>query len=225
METRRRTRLGDSADKVYKGLRQVIIEQGLAPGARLPEDAVAARFGVSRTVVRAALERLMSEGLVERPSNRSARVASIGLEAAADLLDVRQGVEAMVVERLAGRLTPEHAARLRAHVACEEGASGSAQPEAVRLAGEFHVLLAEVTGSALLTRYVSDLVSRSSLILAGQDLPHSASCAVREHLVLLDLLAAGKVAAAKESMRHHLDRVAQRARLVRPGARSIVELP
>ncbi|MBS0561996.1 MAG: GntR family transcriptional regulator [Proteobacteria bacterium] len=218
-------RIGDSAERVYRGLRQAIIEQALAPGAKLPEDAVAARFGVSRTVVRAALERLSAEGLVDRPVNRSARVASIGVEEAADLVALRQQIETLVMQRLAGRLAPADLGDLRAHVRREEQASSLNQPEAVRLSGDFHVRLAEATGSPLLTRYVSDLVSRASLILAGHALPHSSSCAVHDHDRLLDLLEAGDTAAAQDFMRAHLDRIAGHARLLRPRAGGLRDLP
>ncbi len=216
MNSVRLPRPGDGPHRVYQELRRLIIEQALPPGTRLPEDAIAARFGVSRTVLRAALERLISEGLVDRSNNRSARVASIGLDGAADLLDVRQGLEEMVVARLAGRLGPAEVERLNAHVAREEQASSLNAAEAVRLAGEFHVLLAELTGSTLLARYVSDVVSRSSVILAGHARPHSSSCAVREHLELIELIGTGERTAAQNAMRHHLAHVARRGRL--PGA-------
>jgi DNA-binding GntR family transcriptional regulator len=213
MAEQARQRPGDGPEKVYRSVRQSIIEQALAPGARLPEDALAQQFGVSRTVVRAALERLGSEGLVERINNRSARVASIGMEAAADLLGVRQGLEAMVMRRVVGQLTAEQLSRLRGHVAREELASSLNAAEAVRLAGEFHVLLAEMTGSPMLTRFVSDVVSRSSLILTAHTLPHSSSCGVREHVDLIDLIARGETDAATASMHAHLAQVATRARL------------
>ena len=190
-----------------------MIERGLLPGIRLPEGALAARFGVSRTVVRAALERLGSEGLVERAINRSARVAVIGLDAAADLLAVRQGLEAMVVARLSGRLTPGDMERLRAHVAREERASSLNAPEAVRLAGEFHLLLAELANNPFLARYVSEVVSRSSLILTTHELRHSSSCAVREHELLIEQIGRGDATAAQASMRTHLQHVAARAAL------------
>jgi DNA-binding GntR family transcriptional regulator len=206
-------RPGDGPQLVYQELRRGIIEKQLVPGERLPEGALATRFGVSRTVVRAALERLVAEGLAERVNNRSARVASLGRAAAADLLDVRIKIETLVVERLAGQILPDTVQVLSAHVAREEKVSSLRQPEAVRLSGEFHVLLAEATGSALLTRYVSDLVSRSSLVLAGQNLPHSSSCAVREHLLLIEHLQAGRLEEAKAAMSDHLRQIGQRARI------------
>lgn len=219
MTSGQRVRPGDGPDRVCTWLRIAIIEQGLTPGARLPEDKLAAQFGVSRTVVRAALDRLAGEGLVERANNRSARVATIGLEQATDLLQMRQGLEAMVVERLAGRLGPEAELRLQAHVALEQRASSLNRPEAVRLSGEFHVLLAELTGSALLTRFVTDMISRSSLILTSHDRPHSSSCAVREHEELIALLRTGDAGAAQAGMREHLASVMARARVVTTGSK------
>ncbi len=214
MEWKRQPRPGDGPERVYQELRQSVIMQELLPGTRLPEDALARRFSVSRTVIRTALARLGSEGLVERASNRTARVASIGLEAVADLLAVREGLEAMVVARLAGRLASEGLGQLRAHVAREERASSLNAPEAVRLAGEFHLLLAELAGSPLLARYVSDVVSRSSLILTAHMLPHSSSCAVREHEALITLIERGDACSAQASMREHLRHVAARATLL-----------
>jgi len=207
-------RPGDSAERVHDQLRIDIIEQRLRPGSRLSEAALADRFAVSRTVVRAALERLTGDGLVERANNRSARVATIGLEAAADLLDIRQRLETMVVERLAHGLSDRAQARLERHLALERNASSLNRPEAVRLAGEFHVLLAELTGSVQLRRFVSDLVSRSSLILTTHNRPHSSSCAVREHENIVRLLMLGDGTVATSCMQAHLSGIAGRAGLI-----------
>lgn len=207
-------RPGDSAERVHDQLRIDIIEQRLRPGARLSEAALADRFAVSRTVVRAALERLTGDGLVERANNRSARVPTIGLEDAADLLDIRQRLETMVVERLAHGLSDDAQARLERHLALERNASSLNRPEAVRLAGEFHVLLADLTGSVQLRRFISDLVSRSSLILTTHGRPHSSSCAVREHEDIVRLLMLGEGTSATSCMRAHLSGIAERAGLL-----------
>jgi DNA-binding GntR family transcriptional regulator len=224
-ERERQNRRGDGPNLVYDGLRRLIIEQALSPGARLPEDAIAARFAVSRTIVRSALGRLAAEGLVDRPNNRGARVASPSLEEAADLFAIRGAIEGLVVTRLAGHLTEDGAQRLRTHLERERQAQGANAPEAIRLAGEFHVLLAELTGSAALRRYVSDLVSRSSLVLAGDPRPHSSDCAVSEHLELIAHLQSSGVKAAQTAMADHLRSVARRALLPqRRRASSFAEL-
>ena len=110
---------------------------------------------------------------------------------ARDIFDVRRGLERLVVMRLAGQLTREQAARLKAHVDDEEAARGTNEPLSIRLAGEFHIVLAEMTGNALLARYVSEVTSRSGLILAIYGRPHSSECAVSEHRAIIEALVGG----------------------------------
>src|SRR5262245_10633188 len=91
--------------QVYRTLRRAILDQGLKPGTKLPEDAIGERLGVSRTVVRDALARLGAEGLVELKHNRGAAVAYPTLDEARNVFSVRRAMERLVVEELAGKLT------------------------------------------------------------------------------------------------------------------------
>ena len=97
---------------VYRALKRAIIEQALTPGTKLPEDSIGERLGVSRTLVREALLRLDSEGLVELRPNRGACVAQPSLEDGQDIFAVRGALERLVVQTLAGRLTPEQHRRI-----------------------------------------------------------------------------------------------------------------
>jgi DNA-binding GntR family transcriptional regulator len=204
----------DRAGAIYRALRHAIIEQALEPGAKLPEDAIGERFGASRTIVRHALGQLAAEGLVELRRNRGAMVATPSWDEARDVFDVRLGLEGLVVARLAGRLTPEQIKRLNAHVDEEERAQGNDEPLSIRLATEFHILLAEMTGSPVLTRYVSENASRCGLTLALYSRPHSSECAVSEHRSIIAALANGDAAKATALMNEHLEAVAGRALIV-----------
>ena len=221
-----RARAADSkvsrAETVYRGLRRAIIEQALSPGTKLPEDLVGTRFGVSRTVVRAALARLAAESLVELHLNRGATVAHPSLDEAHDVFDIRRSLERLVVERLAGRLSRADLARLKQHVAAEEQGRGGA--ESIRLAGEFHMLLAELAGSSTLSRYVGELISRSSLILAIYGRPHSPDCAVTEHREIIDALVRGDTTVVTRLMDHHLDAIIGRALIAPPPRRDISDI-
>src|SRR4051812_39800188 len=204
----------DRVGLIYRALRHAIIEQALAPGAKLPEDAIGERFGASRTIVRSALGQLAAEGLVELRRNRGAAVATPNWEDAHDTFDVRLGLERLVMSRLAGRLTREQIKTLKAHVDEEERARGNNEPLSIRLATEFHILLAEMTGSSVLARYVSEISSRCGLILALYSRPHSSECAVNEHHAVIAALASGDAAKASAVMEEHLEAVASRALIV-----------
>lgn len=201
------------AESVYRALRRAIIEQALKPGMKLPEDLIGEQLGVSRTLVREAFGRLAVEGLVELKPNKGASVAYPTLEEARDVFEVRRGLERLVAENLAGRLTPAQTAELEAHVSQEEKAHEQDGPESIRLSGEFHIKLAEMTGNALLLRYVQEASSRCSLILAIYGRPHSSECAVSEHRQLIEALRAGDAARAADLMDHHLRAVVTRALL------------
>lgn len=203
---------GGRSQAVHRALKRAILDQALSPGSKLPEDSIGERLGVSRTLVREALVRLSEEGLVDLRPNRGATVARPTLEEGRNLFLTRMALERLVVETLSGRLTPEQIEALSAHIAAEEAAK-TAHATSIRLAGEFHTMLAQMTNNASLIRYVNELVARSSLILALYGRPHSSDCAVSEHRDLLDALIAGKTEDAAALMAHHLDSITTRALL------------
>ena len=101
------------AEFACQALRQAIIEQALPPGTKLPEDELGIRFGMSRTLVRAALAQLQSEGLVDAPPRRTATTAKPTLEEAREVFGVRRTLEREVVRLVIARWRPEFGAELR----------------------------------------------------------------------------------------------------------------
>jgi len=207
-------------DHVYAALRRAIVEQALLPGDRLPEDLTGRSFGVSRTIVRSAFGRLQTEGLLETRQNHGAMVASPSLAEAADIFRIRRVLEREVMERLLAARDTIDLSRLEAHTAREEAAAQAGGADSIRLAGAFHILLAELTGSEILRQYIDGLVSRCSLILALYSRPHSADCAVREHRDIISAIRTGDGAHALALMEEHLADVAGRALLTQSAKRS-----
>jgi DNA-binding GntR family transcriptional regulator len=213
----------DRGEAVYAGLRQAIVEQSLRPGAKLTESAIGETFAISRTLVRAALARLAGEGLVEFVRNRGAFVATPSIEEARQIFEVRREIEGMVVARLAGNLTREGRRDLHEHVARERAVPADDRAASIRLSGEFHAKLGDLTGNSLLARFVRDAVSRSSLILALYARPHSGECGADEHARIVAALEQGRADVARRLMDHHLGAVQKRALIlpVPTGARGL----
>lgn len=205
------------SNAIYASLRRAILEQALKPGTKLPEDSIGETFGVSRTLAKAALVRLESDGLVEIRPNRGAAVAMPSFAEAEDVFALRRCLEREVIERLCRKMSKDGIDALRSHVREEERALRSSSPRSIRLAGEFHIVLAELTGSSELTGFVSRIVSRSSLILARFGRPHSAECGIDEHHRLIDALAAQDRDTAARLMDAHLHAVEDRANTNDPG--------
>lgn len=209
--------LSKKADVAYLSIRLAIVEHALTPGTRLPEDRLAEQFGISRTLVRAALARLASEGLVEVGNKRVATVAQPSLEEARAVFEVRRCLEAEAVRLVAERWKPAMGSALEAHVRDEEAAvRDGAATASIRLAGEFHVKLAAMAGNPVLARYLNEVATRCSLVLAVYGRPHSSDCAVNEHRALIGALRDGDAARAVALMQAHLHGIESRALLPAP---------
>lgn len=99
-------------DDVGHALRAAILSGEYSPGERLVEAALCQRLGASRFNVRAALQDLAAEGLVEVRRNRGAHVRKISLEQAVEITEVRMVLEGLVAARAAARVTDEQSSEL-----------------------------------------------------------------------------------------------------------------
>ena len=89
------------------------------------------------------------------------------------------------------------------HVAFERGV----KQERVKLSGEFHCLLAELGGNPVLTAFLTELVSRTSLILALYESPGAVPCSHSEHLEIAMAIQQRDKVRAMQYMDHHLQHI------------------
>jgi DNA-binding GntR family transcriptional regulator len=99
-------------EKVYRYLYEAIINLEYRPSSVLVESKIADDLHISRSPVKAALERLETQNLVERPYGRSPRVAGIQYDDCAALLEARRGIEGWAAYYAASRITGEELDRL-----------------------------------------------------------------------------------------------------------------
>jgi DNA-binding GntR family transcriptional regulator len=139
-------------------------------------------------------------------------VASPSPEEAKATFAVRRCLEREAVRWISDRWRPEMRAVLEQHVERETQAAGAGNPKlSGRLAAEFHILVAELTGNPLMHRYVSETVSRCGLILAVYGRDHSQETSIREHTLLIDAMADRDADAAENLMDTHIVAVEERA--------------
>ncbi|MEJ8858765.1 GntR family transcriptional regulator, partial [Variovorax robiniae] len=158
------------------------------------------------------LARLQAEGLVAGGGRRTAAVAEPGLGEARQVFEVRRALEREVVRLVAQRWTPAFAKRLQKIVQAEQDAHDAGDLRASsRLAGDFHTALAEMADNFLLMRFMSEAVSRCSLILAVHAGPHSNECSIREHEDIIRRFGSGKVEEVMAAMDTHIAEIARQA--------------
>ncbi len=204
--------------RIAEAITTAIVERRLMPGTKLAEQQIASLFGVSRTVVRQALNQLSRQHLVTLEPARGAFVATPSPDEARQVFEVRAMLESALVRQLCAQITEAQLAELRRHLEDERAAVVRTDvPGRTRLLADFHSLLARLAGNQVLAELLSDLLSRSSLIALMHQSAHSAEHSQAEHELIVDALERRDARAAVRLMRSHLDHV---ERTLQPSARS-----
>lgn len=191
--------------RIYKAVVNAVMSHRLPPGTHLGEADFCELYQVSRTTVRKALQRLAHDRIIELRPNRGAVIASPTPQEARDIFAARRALEREIVPLVIRHATPESLKQIRAALAAEDAARRSGDRAAwIRLGGEFHLLLARLAGNHVLLRFMGELVSRCSLIIALYETPGSAMCENDEHQDLATLIERGKVKEAIHLIEHHL---------------------
>ena len=190
---------------VFASLRDAIVSHRLAPGTKLPEDELASIYAVSRTVIRAALQALAHDRLARLEPNRGAFVAQPSTKEAREVFEARSLIEPKVAALAAKAAKPEDIALLRQHLEKEhEALHAGRDSEAILLSARFHVSIAEIADHSILTEFVRDLVSHSSLIIALYWKRRDTTCERHAHHALVDAIEAGRATEAAELMKSHM---------------------
>ncbi len=199
------------AGAIRDALHDAIVDRRLAPGTKPVEDDVGATFGASRTVVRAALQALAFDGIVTIERNRGAFVSRPSPEEARQVFAARLMIEPGLAAIAAARVTRADLEMLEQHLAAEAEAIASRGPSArraeIHASGELHLRIATIAGNDLLSRFLRELVARSSLVIALYGRSAASSCARDEHGLIVKALAAGDGVQAAELMRHHIHHI------------------
>jgi len=191
-----------SDEDIHQRLIEAIVDQRLLPGTKLVEDKLGQAFGVSRTRIRQVLIRLAQEQVVTLQPNKGASVAEPTVEEAREVFEARTVVESVLVRRFVARAKARDLKALADCIDAEDQARRTGDKSmALRLSGQFHLLLAETAAHQTFARFLHKLVSRTSLILmsytpvdhlqlAGGELPKRwvQACRCEEHRGLLQAL-------------------------------------
>jgi DNA-binding GntR family transcriptional regulator len=197
-----------STAHIVQAVTRAIVEHRLLPGAKLVEQNLGDRFGVSRTVVRQALYKLSELKLVRLEPARGAFVSAPSVREAQEVFAVRRMVESQMLRQLVDRITPADIKALKAHVRAEREAVARIDvPTRTKLLFDFHVRLAQVLGNQVLVDLMQELVSRCSLITLMYQSADNAQVSHAEHLALLKAIEARDLDTALRLLDDHLHTV------------------
>ncbi len=173
------------------------------PGDRLVESELAERFGVSRTPIREALQRLETQSLLER-DGRSLIVASLDHNQMAELYIVRRELEGLAASLAARHATEEEIRVLQEMVADDDALVGD-PPALSRANRRFHEQIHLASHNRYLVQQLN-LVHRTMALMATTSLAVEGrgEIAQSEHKAIVEAIAARDEETAAEALRQHI---------------------
>jgi len=191
-------------EALARRLRTEIARGVIAPGARITEEALAERFGVSRTPVREVLRMLAREALLEHRPNTGYVVAEVSLADMDDLYAVRVAIEEQVARHIVTRGAAESLQGLRE--IWEQRPPSEHTDAALVLADEhFHEALAEASGSTVFVEMLRNINARLHVLRIRDFVdPGRVQRTFDQHLGAISALQAGDARLAAALLRAHI---------------------
>ncbi|KAA9108047.1 GntR family transcriptional regulator [Microbacterium rhizomatis] len=199
-------------DEIAAKIRARIMSGDIPIGAQLRQAELASDFGVSRTPVREALRQLQTGGLIDVVPNRGAVVRVPAPWEVREAYEVRAELEALAAARAVDRISADDLERLRVAnqemfdhpLTSPDDVSGA---ESRRENDVFHNTITTVSANQRLARSIDEINETfprnvSAQLLVGD--PRHREENYREHLRIIEAIAAGDAELAGREMREHV---------------------
>lgn len=184
-----------------------VLNNELKPGDQVVESAYAEQFQISRSPIREAIYLLTMEGIIERVPRRGAFIKGYTIDEMKDLLDVRNSLELLAVERLVQpSQDTETLSEMKSVV--HQMSKVKDYTEYTHLNYKFHYLILKLSKSSVLI----DMYSKISLPLLRIQVIHFSSNrmiekSVREHKQIYSCLVKDDIIQLKSILRKHTEDV------------------
>ncbi|MBC6905189.1 GntR family transcriptional regulator [Saccharophagus sp. K07] len=195
-----------NAQEIYDTLRNMIIRFDLRPGSRVTETQLADYFQVSRTPIRAALQRLENEELLTIKSKQGCFIRNIDMLQISHYYDVRVSLENLVLEEICKLKDLSELRQLADAWDPKSYTFGILVTDELKDAEEgFHEQLAAISRNSALARYIRDINDHIRVVRRlGWPDQKSVTDTYEEHHRVCELLLKRDLAGAQAEMTNHI---------------------
>ena len=195
-------------NRAYDELRSRLFSNQYGPGSFLSERQLAAELGMSKTPIKAALERLEMEGFIIVSPQSGIVVCELSQKEIADLYEIRIALEGYVLQAITGRLTisqyQEWDANLKAQA--QNPPSPENRLQSVALDAQFHMLPSQFLGNQQIIKTMQQMYDKMQVVInrVFALTPERAAQSIHEHLEIVDAVKSGNGRRASELVETHL---------------------
>ena len=199
-------------EQVLAQLRSAITEMRLPPGRRLVERELIEQTGTSRTTIREALRQLTAEGLVTSTAHQGTVVASLSVDRAMELYEVRAILEGLAARHFVRHASADQVVRIREAFKAIETAGGQPEPGRAVLAAKkgFYNALFDGAGNVTVQEILEGMQARvTALRSASLAQPGRSAQTIEEIRAIVEALEARDAGRADAACVHHVQQAAQ----------------
>lgn len=195
-----------NAQEIYESLRSMIVHFDLAPGSRVTETQLADHFQVSRTPIRAALQRLENEDLLTIKAKQGCFIRNIDMLRISHYYDVRVSLENLVLSEICNLKDQTELRNLAELWHPEQLHFGIEVTNELKSAEEkFHLQLAHISRNSVLANYIADISDHIRVVRRlGWPNKKSVTDTYEEHYRICELLLNQDLASAQAEMTNHI---------------------
>lgn len=195
---------GTQSNQLAQQLEEMIFSGELRPGEKIEEAMIAAQFGVSRTPVREAIQRLVATGMVEVRRRKGTIVTQLTMPRLIGMIEMMAEMDILAARLAARRATPEERDHLRDILARARSSVGD-QLAYTRLNREFHWALYAATHN----HYLEDVALRTWRVLQPYrnfrlDQPARRKSSLAEHESIYEAIRTSDGDLAAQKMASHV---------------------
>lgn len=197
-----------NADAIHRRLKEMILNFEFYPGTRLTEGELSERFGVSRTPIREAVQRLEMERLMTVRPKQGCFVRELDIDEINDYYQVRMALERLMLQLVIERMPRQALLDLAAEWAPSQIPTDVIDVETMALRDEsFHLALATGCGNRVLVQKLREInehihiIRRLDFTDAGR-----IEATYREHHALCQCLLDGRLDEALALLQSHIER-------------------
>ncbi len=194
-------------DRVYEGMKSLIVSYTLKPGERVNEVEHSKQFGVSRTPLREALNRLGTEGLLDFIPKRGYFCRSLNPKEVFDLYELRKAIEIAGIRLATDLATEEQIKALRNFLDdAESDDKGRTNDELAKLDEIFHERLVQLSGNAEMLRVLRNVNVRIRFVRGKNWDKVTRAKSRADHRAVLSALRLRREEEAVEILERHISR-------------------
>ena len=199
----------NKSQQAYDTIRHFIMSGIYTPGTRLSERSLQAELNISRTPIKAALEKLIFEGYLESSEDKVAIVSKIGFPEALEIYELRSVIESLSAELAASRRTEEDLADLEACIFAHRNSLKESIESAEHHDAAFHMLIARASRNTQIIKHLKPLIDHCQRVSVyhNQKNTNRVIRSLEQHEEILGAIRAQDAEKAKSAMTTHMEDV------------------